>query len=102
MTKNPLYNALLASAYIVIIILLIFFAPSIFKTQEDNILIPMGMLSLFVLSAAIMAYLFFYQPVMLFLNGEREKAIKLFLYTVGIFAALTILIFIISVIVARL
>lgn len=101
MTKNPFYNALFAIAYIIVLITLVFFAPSVVMGQKESIFIPMGMLGLLVLSVALMAYLFFYQPVLMLIEGEREKAVKLFLQTVGIFAVATAMVLLISVIVSR-
>lgn len=99
MTKNPFYNALFAIAYIVSLITIIFNASNILGGPQESILFPIGGLSLFVLSAALMAYLFFYQPVLMLIDGEREKAVKLFLHTLGIFACGTALIYILSIIV---
>lgn len=100
MTMNPFYNALFAIAYIVGIVTLISFAPSIMG-EEESVFIPMGMLALLVLSVSLMAYLFFYQPVLMLLDGHREKAVTLFLQTVGIFAGATGAVFLISLIVNR-
>jgi hypothetical protein len=86
MTRNPFYNALFAIAYIMILITCMFLAPTVVGAQKDSIFIPMGMLSLLVLSVALMAYLFFYQPVLMLIEGQKQKAVKLFLQTVGIFA----------------
>ena len=46
-------------------------------------------LSLLTLSVAVMAFLFFYQPLLLFISGNRKEAVNLFVKTVGIFAAIT-------------
>ena len=92
MTKNPLYNALLAIAYIAALVTSVFYGSKLLQGLEETIFLPMGFLATFVLSAALMAYLFFYQPVILFLDNQREKAVKLFLQTVAIFAALTALV----------
>lgn len=102
MTKNPFYNATFAIAYIIGIVTLASFAPILFGNQKDNILMPMGMLALLVLSVAVMAYLFFYQPVIMLLDGERTNAVKLFLQTVGIFAGATVVVLLISILVSRL
>jgi len=48
-----------------------------------------------------MAYLFFYQPVLMLLDGKREEAAKLFLHTLAIFACGTVAVLIISFIVNR-
>lgn len=102
MTKNPLYNALAASAYIVILVSLMNFA-SKFQIDENiaSVIMPIIMLSLFTLSAAVMGYLFCYQPLRLFLEGEKENAVKLFLKTVGIFAAITLIIVLAYIIILR-
>lgn len=102
MTKNPLYNALAASAYIVILVSLMNFA-SRFQIDENiaSVIMPIIMLSLFTLSAAVMGYLFCYQPLRLFLEGEKENAVKLFLKTVGIFAAITLIIVLAYIIILR-
>ena len=97
MTTNPFYNALLAHAYIVGVATLLFSGFSVLESQEESIFIPIGMLALLVLSVAVMAYLFFFQPIVLLLDGEREKAVKLFLQTIGIFAGTTILTLLISI-----
>lgn len=96
MTKNPFYNALLANIYIISLISIAFAVPKFLGEPKDSILFPMGALSVLVFSAALMAYLFFYQPVLMLLDGKREEAIKLFLQTLGVFAGVTGIIFLIS------
>lgn len=59
------------------------------NANGDNFLIPIGMLSLFVLSAAIMAFIFLYQPVIMFLDGQRKESVNLFWRTVAIFGGIT-------------
>lgn len=91
MTKNPLYNALAASAYIVLLVFLMNFESKIQISENiASFIMPIIMLSLFTLSAAMMGYIFCYQPLRLFLEGEKEKAVKLFLKTVGIFGIITL------------
>lgn len=99
MTKNPFYNAGLGVIYISLVVLGINFGGR-FATEEaaQNLLLPIGMLSLFVLSASIMGYLFLSQPIMMFLDGKRKEAINLFLQTVAVFAGITILILFVGVI----
>ena len=92
MTKNPFLNALAASTYIVGVVTFIFHIPNTFD-HAGGVLMPMAMLSLIVLSVATMGALFFYQPVQLYLDGEKEAAGRLFFRTLAIFAGLTVLIF---------
>ena len=88
--KNPFLNAVLAAAYIVLVVTVI----SLFVDREVEagnvvLLIPMAMLSLFVLSAAVMTYLFLFQPFALWSDGKRPEAVAFFLKTVGTFAVIT-------------
>ncbi|MDO8518128.1 MAG: hypothetical protein Q7S26_02460 [bacterium] len=85
MTKNPIINALAGLLYIVFVVSLLYYAPkSVDKIK--SIFIPIAMLSLFVFSAASMGYLFLYQPLQLFLEGEKKKSVDLFLKTLTAFA----------------
>ena len=86
MTTNPFYNALFAIAYIIVLVTTAFFGPQLLGAPQQSVFYPMLALSVLVLSVALMAYLFFYQPLVLLLDGKREKALTLFLNTVGIFA----------------
>ena len=42
-----------------------------------------------------MAYIFLYQPVELYLDGEKNRAVQLFLKTSALFAGFTALIFLV-------
>ncbi|MFA5025319.1 MAG: hypothetical protein WC503_02340 [Candidatus Shapirobacteria bacterium] len=59
------------------------------KNKPDTFFTPIVFLSLLTLSVAVMAFLFFYQPLMLFIEGKKKDAVSLFVKTVGIFAAIT-------------
>lgn len=89
MTKNPFINALLAVAYITAVASFMFFSPK-FEDAMLGVLVPMAVLSLFVLSAAVMGFVFFYQPIILFIDGKRQEAVRLFGQTLGIFAVSTV------------
>jgi hypothetical protein len=60
------------------------------ETNENEYIMPIIMLSLLVLSVSVMAYIFGYQPLVLFLDDKRKEAISLFLKTVGIFGGITL------------
>lgn len=89
MTKNPLLNALSASGYILVIVSIFNLLSHNLRDKPDTFGAPLTMLSLFTLSAAIMAYIFLYQPVLLFIEGKKKQAVNLFVRTVGIFAFFT-------------
>jgi len=82
---NPFLNAFLAALYIVLIVFTIDTLTASVIPQK-TILIPMVILSLFVLSAAIMGFLFVYKPLQLHFDNRRQEALSFFAKTVGTFA----------------
>ena len=94
-------NALAAGAYVALVATLVFNGSKVFG-EVESVLIPMGMLSLFVLSAAVMGTIFFYQPIQLYLNGNKDEALRLFLSTLGLFAGVTAFFFLIAFLVSTL
>ena len=92
MSENPIINALSATLYIALVASIMF---NMEKTPDgvDSILVPIAMLSLFVLSAAVMAYVFCFNPIQLLVEGKKAEAGNLFLKTIGVFAIITLLAF---------
>ncbi|MBI2047736.1 MAG: hypothetical protein HYT27_01215 [Parcubacteria group bacterium] len=88
MIKKSFLNALLAEAYIVIIVNVINYGQKLAE-HPDTILAPIAMLSLFVLSTAVMGYLFLLTPLELYFEGKKKEAVNLFLLTVVIFGVIT-------------
>src|SRR5258705_5173767 len=97
--KKPFLHALAAALYIVIIVLSINGVTSFLPQQ--TILIPMVMLSLFVLSAAVMGFLFLSEPLKLYLDGQKQESVEFFGKNLGVFACFVIvfliLLFVVSV-----
>jgi len=94
MFKSPIINGLSASAYIIFIVSVMTFATQPLKNKPDTFFAPITFLSVLTLSVAVMAFLFFYQPILLFIEGKKKEAVNLFVKTVGIFAAITAVILI--------
>ena len=90
MTKNPFINAIAAALYIILVATVMFYGTKN-APQEDSVIAPIAILSLFTLSAAVMGYIFLYQSLQLFLDGKKKEAIDLFLKTVAVFAGITVL-----------
>lgn len=88
MSRNPFFNAGAATIYILIVASVMFYGTK-FAGPSNSVIAPIAAISLFTLSAAIMAYVFGYQPALLFLDGKKKEAVNLFLQTVGVFAAVT-------------
>jgi hypothetical protein len=86
MKKHPFFHALLAALYIVGIVYLMQAVTS--GIVEESILIPMVVLSLFVLSAAVMGFLFIYEPFRLYMDGQKVPAVHFFFHTILYFALL--------------
>ena len=96
MTRNPYLNALCAAAYIVLLVLLVSYGPFLARAKPDTILAPMAMLSLLVLSAAFMGYTFFFQPVLMYIEGKKREAVELFTKTLAAFAVITGIVIIVA------
>ncbi|MFA5777878.1 MAG: hypothetical protein WC870_00040 [Candidatus Paceibacterota bacterium] len=92
--KKPFLNALAAALYIVVIVFVTQFVGSVLKDQNDTIIIPMTMLSLFVLSAAVMGFLFLAEPLQLLIENRKQEAVSFFVKVAGIFSCF-VLIFVI-------
>ncbi len=88
--KKPFLHAFAAALYIVVIVLVIQVAASVLKNQNDTIIIPMTMLSLFVLSAAVMGFLFLSEPLQLLIENRKKEALAFFSKVVGIFACFVV------------
>ncbi|OGK41493.1 hypothetical protein A2954_00635 [Candidatus Roizmanbacteria bacterium RIFCSPLOWO2_01_FULL_37_12] len=89
MSKNPIINAFSASTYIILVVTITTFVSQTQKNKPDTIFAPITFLSLLTLSVAVMAYLFFYQPLQIFIEGKKKTAVNLFVQTVGVFGTIT-------------
>lgn len=92
MTKNPFMNALGASGYIVLVVTVMSYVSQTQRHKPDTFMAPLLVLFMLTLSVAVMAYMFFYQPIMLYVDGKKKYALQLFLQTTGVFAGITTLI----------
>lgn len=91
--KNPYISALAATSYIGGLILSLFGAfEYLDKGGDVEILAPLIMLSLLVLSVSVMAFLFFYQPLMFIIDRKHAEAVGYFARVVGTFAASTLVV----------
>lgn len=85
-------DALGVAVYVVVISLILGQGEKIFGMM-DNFLGPVALLLLLVLSAAITGALTLGRPILLYLQGLKAEAIKLFLYTLGWLFLMTLLVF---------
>ncbi|EKD99592.1 MAG: hypothetical protein ACD_22C00226G0004 [uncultured bacterium] len=89
MNKNPVVSALGAAAYIFLVVSVMNLVTQPLRNKPDTFFAPIVMLFVLTLSAAVMAYLFFYQPILLLVEGKKKEAVELFVKTVGIFGIVT-------------
>jgi hypothetical protein len=93
MTKISWLNALLAILYISVVASVLY-SGTIFKIGMNSVMAPIALISLFTFSAAMMSYLFLYQPFVLYFEGKKKIALDLFLKTLLIFGGITLIIFV--------
>jgi len=89
--KNPFVNAVLASLYIVLVSLFMFYGKGL-APKQDTIFMPIAMISLLTFSVAMMGYLFLSQPIQIYLEGRKEEAMKFFLKTLATFGGITLIV----------
>ena len=92
MTKNPFINAFSASAYIALVVSVMNVVTRTQGSKPDSTFAPIMFISLLTLSVAVMAYLFFYQPLQFLIDGKRKEALNLFVKTIGVFGAITVVV----------
>lgn len=92
MNKNPFLNAVFAGVYIALIVFVIqTVGETILGTMGPSVLVLMVMLSVFVLSAAIMGFLFVARPLELFIENQKQEALRFFAKTLGAFAVIVLI-----------
>jgi hypothetical protein len=90
--QKSFLNALATALYIAVVAIVFSNANKIFA-QKDNAFTPIAALMLFVLSAAITAGLVVGKPVLMYLDGQKKEAVKMFIYTISWLALGTIILF---------
>lgn len=99
--NKPYIKALGAALYIVIVVSLMQGLGSSMAGKPDTVFAPMLMLSLLVISAAIMGWLFFYEPVKLIVENKKKEAISYFSQTLGTFAVFVIILAVVNMAISR-
>lgn len=88
--KQGAANAVAAFGYILAVVLVLTSLERLMHDREDGFLAPVAFLSLLVLSAAVMAALFFGKPAMLYVDGKKKEALTMICWTIGTFAAIAV------------
>ncbi len=93
MSRHPIINGIAALAYIALVSFIMNFSSKMISRSNSPVA-AIAVISLFTLSAAVMGYIFCYQPAQLYFDNKKKQAIKLFIQTVIAFAVMTSLVFI--------
>lgn len=93
--KKPFIYALAAAVYIVLIVSLINILTVFMPQGGESAHVPMMMmLSLFVLSAAVMGFIFLSEPFRLYMEDRKQEGVAFFIRIVGFFACFVVLFFV--------
>ena len=87
--KKPFLFAAAAALYIEIVVFVIDYVTS--GLEGKSLVIPMVILGLFVLSAAIMGFLFLSEPIQLYMDNRKKEAVAFFGKTVAFFAGIVVI-----------
>jgi hypothetical protein len=90
--KYALLNSLGTTIYIALVASFLYFVGNNSSSTDKSVFIPIAMLMLLVLSVATVGSLIFGRPILWYLDGKKKESLKLLLWTLGIFLALTIVI----------
>lgn len=83
--KSPYLYAFGAALYIAVIVFVMDAIEGVID-EAGSIFAPMVVLSLLVLSVATMGFLFFSEPLFLFMANKKQETVTFFLKTLGTFA----------------
>ncbi len=85
MKYYAILNALSATGYITLVVLLLQWLETFLSNTPDTLVGGVGAISLFTFSGAVMAFLFFYQPIAKLIDHQPKQALLYFLTTLGAF-----------------
>lgn len=93
--KNALIDTIGTTLYVILVVTFIFSLGGFSGEPEDNIIIPIAMLLLFVFSAGLTGMMVFGKPLMWYLDGKKKEAVSLVVYTLAILLVMVILAFLV-------
>ena len=88
--QHALINSLVAVAYIALVVVIITTVGEQIE-PENNYVGPTLFLLLFVISAAVMGITIFGRPILWYLDGLKQEAVKLLISTLGCLVAIALL-----------
>ena len=88
--KRALINSISTSLYIIAVALFMYFGTLIKIGKTNTIFVPISLLLLFVLSAAVTGFLIFGKPAQLYVDGKKKEALTLLTYTIIFLGVITV------------
>lgn len=98
---NALLNALATTVYVAAVGSFMYLGSVVKLGRTNTLLIPIAMLLLFVLSAAVTGFLIFGKPAQWYVDGKKKEALSLLKYTLFFFGILTFLALVVLFVFAR-
>ena len=93
--KVAVINSLMVLVYVIFVVGAMTYFDKYMEHSSPEFLLPIVVLMLLVLSAAVVGTLIFARPVMIYLDGGKKEGLKLLTYTLGCLVVLTILAFVV-------
>jgi hypothetical protein len=93
LVKTSVISAIVAALYITVVAVLMSNMDKIFAKVDSEVIGAIAVLLLFVVSAAIMGFIVLGRPIMLYLDGLKKEALKLFYLTISWLILIAIIIF---------
>jgi hypothetical protein len=91
--RTALMNALLTALYVGVVGSFLFYAGQMRLGQTKTVLIPIALLMLLVVSAALVGALIFGRPVLWYLDGRKQDSLFLLTATLAILFVVTVAVF---------
>ena len=88
--KAALVNAALTTLYIVAVGCFMYYGSLVKIGRSNIILVPITLLLLFVMSAAITGFLIFGKPAQMYIDGKKKEALSLLMQTLTFFSINTL------------
>src|SRR3989338_3500975 len=88
--KKGMMNAVAAFAYVAAVGLFMSSLDGFDDAPQFQVVVPIAMLLLLVLSASVMGMLIFGAPITLYIDGKKREAMTLLGWTIGPFAVITV------------
>jgi len=89
--KTAFFNALATTFYIIAVGFFMYYGSMAKIGRTNTMLVPITLLLLLVLSAAVTGFLIFGKPAQMYVDGKKKEAVSLLTYTLAFFSIITLI-----------